>query len=346
MLVGEAALDQSPDKRRAQLGRNDLLDPGTIEPARGQLALHQPDDVAALAHPAKRILQPLGEPVVTTAKILGQLHAPQLAQSAGGDRLLERIVVGGGHLASLIHTAQKAAVDRGQSLLVDIVPQPRLDLKVGSRPQIERNQLGRALAQPVRDIFAGDDEIVAAIVDAAQHDMGVRALGVEVIERDPVELRSQVLLDLRHQAPHVGSEVGIFGAVLGGYDETELVPVAGGPLEEIIAVGAVDLRTVEFARQTLASDPVALNVAHVCAGDLTGLAVQPDEARLDHRSATAKAGETVAARQQSPDARAPPDAAALEAACLHSGLRAGEPTPPLPMQSAAISAHGASHPAL
>src|SRR3546814_10111700 len=72
----------------------------------------------------------------------------------------------------------------------------------------------------MRDILARDDEIVAAIVDPTQDDVGVRALGVEVVDRDPVELRPHVLLGLRHEAADIRLEVGIFGTVLRSEEHT------------------------------------------------------------------------------------------------------------------------------
>src|SRR3546814_2537501 len=63
----------------AQLGRNHLLDPGAVEPARGQRALHKADDVAALTHSAERFLEPFGEAITTAADVLGKVHRLQLA---------------------------------------------------------------------------------------------------------------------------------------------------------------------------------------------------------------------------------------------------------------------------
>ena len=48
---------------------------------------------------------------------------------------------------------------------------------------------------------------------------------VEVVDRDPVELRIEVLLHLPHQVADEGLEVGEPGAVLGRDDEAELVRV-------------------------------------------------------------------------------------------------------------------------
>jgi hypothetical protein len=69
-----------------------------------------------------------------------------------------------------------------------------------------------------------------------------------MVDRNPVQLRAEVLLDLRHKATDIRLEVGIFGTVFGRDDEAELVPVAGGALKEIVAVSAVGFRAVELAR--------------------------------------------------------------------------------------------------
>src|SRR3546814_651873 len=117
---------------------------------------------------------------------------------------------------------------------------------------------------------------------------------LEVVDRDPVELRPHVLLGLRHEAADIRLEVGIFGTVLGRDDEAKLVSVADRALEEFVAIGAVGFRAVELTRQSLARDPVALDVAHGRACGLSRLALQPDQAGLHHRPASAKSGKPVA----------------------------------------------------
>ncbi|EAT08818.1 hypothetical protein SKA58_16608 [Sphingomonas sp. SKA58] len=59
--------------------------------------------------------------------------------------------------------------------------------------------------------------------------------------------------------------------------------------QEFVAIGLVSFRAVEFAWQTLASDPVALDVAHMGMGSLAGLATEPHKARLHNRAASTKA---------------------------------------------------------
>ena len=145
------------------------------------------------------------------------------------------------------------------------------DLLVRARPQIERHELGRTLAQAVGDILPRDDQVLAGLIDAAQHDVRVRMLCVEVVDGDPVEPGTEALLDLRHQPPDIGLEVRIFGTVLGRDNEAKLVAIARCPLEEFLAVRAVGLRAIELAGQPLPGDPIALDVAHVCAGCLAAL---------------------------------------------------------------------------
>src|SRR3546814_13089277 len=76
----------------------------------------------------------------------------------------------------------QAPVDCRQPFLTDIVSQPRLDFLVGARPKIERHQFGRPLADAMGDILASDDQLLAGVIDAAQHDEGVGMGGVEVID--------------------------------------------------------------------------------------------------------------------------------------------------------------------
>src|SRR3546814_3599703 len=73
------------------------------------------------------------------------------------------------------------------------------------------------------DIVAGDDEIGALLVTAAQNDVGVGMAGVEVVDRHPVELRSEILLHPRHQSPGERFQILIVRAVLRADDEAELV---------------------------------------------------------------------------------------------------------------------------
>ncbi len=83
----------------------------------------------------------------------------------------------------------------------------------------------KALAQ----IVAGNDQILAAILLAAEHDVAVRVAGIVMIDRDPIELRAEVLFHLAHQSPGKILEVWIVDRVLGRDDESELTPVPVAP---------------------------------------------------------------------------------------------------------------------
>src|SRR3546814_8910779 len=82
---------------------------------------------------------------------------------------LKRVAIRRCDQAIGIHRPDQTPVDRRHPLLANVVAQPRLDFLVGARPEIERHELGRALADSVGYIFAGDDQILARVIDAAQH---------------------------------------------------------------------------------------------------------------------------------------------------------------------------------
>src|SRR3546814_10187642 len=90
---------------------------------------------------------------------------------------LKRVAIRRCDQAIGIHRPDQTPVDRRHPLLANVVAQPRLDFLVGARPEIERHELARALADSVGYIFAGDDQILARVIDAAQHDVGVRMGG-------------------------------------------------------------------------------------------------------------------------------------------------------------------------
>lgn|GEM_PF-3839928 len=99
------------------------------------------------------------------------------------------------------------------------------------------------------------------IVLSAHDDVGVRMGGVEVIDRDPIELRPEILFDLLHQAARQGFEIVVGCAVLGRDDEAHVVPVAVLTIEKGPAVGTVRIRRIEPARSPVARRSVTLDVA-------------------------------------------------------------------------------------
>ena len=69
----------------------------------------------------------------------------------------------------------KPPVDAGEPLLLHLLAKALFDLAIGARAEVQANQFGRALAQTRGDIVSHDDEILAAIVLAADDDVGPRS---------------------------------------------------------------------------------------------------------------------------------------------------------------------------
>jgi hypothetical protein len=73
---------------------------------------------------------------------------------------------------------------------------------------------------------------VAAIVSAAHDQMDVGIVSVPVINPDPIQPRSEVVLHLLDEVTSKGSKVLHLGCVVGTDDEPEVMPVITGALGE------------------------------------------------------------------------------------------------------------------
>jgi len=270
------------------------------------------DDVAALAHPPERRFHLGRQAPLRRRDFFGKAEPLEPLQPAGPQRLLKR-VLGRRPRDTLGRVlAQQGAVDVSQPFLADLFPQPILDLEIRSRAEVEPDDLGGPLAHARRHVFAGDDEVLVPVGLAADEDMAVRMAGVVVVDRDPIELGAEILLDPLHQATDERFEIVVLHAVLGGDDEAELVAAALAAREERLAVGPIQIRRIELARLPLARDAVALDVAQVRLRDLQTVAGQLDDARLDDDPPLPEGGVTVARGQHPADAGAAADAIAVE----------------------------------
>lgn len=181
------------------------------------------------------------------------------------------------------------------------------DLLLGSGSKVEADDGLGAGTDTVGDIVPGDDEIMAALILAAKDHMAVRMAGVEVIDRDPVELRPEVLFHVGHQPPYQGLQVFVPVAVLGRDDEAELVAVAVRAFEEAFARHAIRLGPVKPSPLAFARRAVAFEVTHVRTRRRQTFAELHD-ARLDDNAAAARTPRPQHAR----DPAAAPDACAGE----------------------------------
>src|SRR3546814_1406034 len=137
------------------------------------------------------------------------------------------------------------------------------DLTLGTRAEPVSCQLRSTGAHAAADVVAGDDQVLTAVVLAAQYDVGVRIVGVPVVDGDPVEPGAQIQFDLLHVGTGEGGKVAEFKRVVGREDEAELVAVAAAAPLEVAGIGLVHVGAIELAALAVAGDAIAFDVAQV-----------------------------------------------------------------------------------
>jgi hypothetical protein len=188
----------------------------------------------------------------------------------------------------LLHLCQHSPIDAGEALSRNLGPKFCPQLQIGLRAKLQRDELLRPQPHPVGDVVLGDDQVLAEIIATADEHMAVRMPGVEVIDRDPVQLRAEVLLHLPHHVAGKGTQVGKLLGVLRSDDEPELVAVLPAAFDEGLTVGFIDGSAVEPAALAVARGAVALQVAEVGVGGATAC-LQPHDPRLHHDPAHPRA---------------------------------------------------------
>ncbi|MER8727542.1 hypothetical protein NKH50_25220 [Mesorhizobium sp. M1027] len=214
----------------------------------------------------------------------------------------------------MVAHAEQLPIDAGEAFPLHFLAQALLDLAVRSRAKVEADQLGRPFTDSRRDVVSRDDKIFAAVVLAADDNMGMRMTSVEMIDSDPVELGAEVFFHVRHEAPRERLEVVILDAVFRCDDEAELMPVPIGTIDEGLAINAVAVGAIELARLAFAGDAVALEVAKVCTCPVNTLAGQLDDTRLDDGAPLPKRRVGVARSENGGSSPAAPRPASDEAA--------------------------------
>src|SRR5204862_219061 len=141
-------------------------------------ALHRADDIALLTHPAQDRFEIAVERPTAGSLLTRKAKLRQCAQPPGAQRLLGWIAMHGAHESIFIDRAEQAAVDASEAMLVDLIAAGRVDLGIGTWAKVEVDQFGGALAQPMAEIIAGNDEILAAFVFPPDDDVGVGMAGV------------------------------------------------------------------------------------------------------------------------------------------------------------------------
>ena len=93
--------------------------------------------------------------------------------------------------------------------------------------------------------------------------MNVRLIGVPVIDRNPVDARTEISFDAGHQLAGERAQVDHLGRVLGRYDEAEMVSIVLAPLGECRDVGGIAPRIEHASVRPVAGHAVALQIAEV-----------------------------------------------------------------------------------
>ncbi len=154
--------------------------------------------------------------------------------------------------------------------------------------------------------------------------MAVRIVGVEMIDRHPVEARVEVALHPGHQVAHEGFEVVELGPVLWRDDEAELVAVAVAAFQELLAIGLVACRVIELAGLAVARDAIALDVFEVRLRGSDALVPELDQPRLDDDATPAGDPPTSHRRARAPSAAPPNPRSTERQAAATSEPRPGE----------------------
>src|SRR5581483_2422261 len=168
-----------------------------------------------------------------------------------------------GHQDTVLGPGEQSAVQPGEALLLDLAGKLLQALHVALGTELQRHKGPGAGAHAMADVVAGDHQIAALIVTAADHNVRVGVPGIEVVDGHPVEPGVEILLHLPHEVADEGLEIRDPGAVLGRHDEAELMRVAFRAIEERVAVNVIPAGIVEPARLTVAGDTVPLDVAQV-----------------------------------------------------------------------------------
>jgi hypothetical protein len=229
----------------------------------GQLPMHGLDDVAALPHATQGRLEIAREPPDAGFGLTGKTQAFERSQPPHAQYMALPIALW--RVRQRQHPAPCVAEDRpvepGEPLLVDLAFELADRVELGLRPKLPRKEIACPLPHAVGNVVAGDHEVLAAFVLAAEYDMGMWMPRVEMIHGHPVELGAEILLHLPHQIADEGLEIGELGAVLGRDNEAELVAILSAALHEVLPVRLVGRRIVNPARLPSRRDTVALDVA-------------------------------------------------------------------------------------
>ena len=162
--VRQSARDHPPGDPAVRRRRDYLVRLRALEPLCGELALHGPDDVPALAKRAQPLFQAFRKPPPAAAQGLGKAERLKLLEASGAKAHGERDRAAPARRRGLI------VIDRISARSIDV----RRSASTSSRrlrrmsnccrgPRSRVTRLGQALAHPVADIVARDAQAAALV---------------------------------------------------------------------------------------------------------------------------------------------------------------------------------------
>ena len=181
------------------------------------------DDLAILDANLRPLHTPRIENPCVRPHLLGQPHRLECRHAR---HQKPRLDVGGISVANLytafLRPPRDLLIERRKSLLEHLSLMPPLHLALSLRTQLFGRQFLRAPPKTVADVAPTQSELVSVEVDAANHHVRVRVVGVVVVHRRPLEPAPEILFNALHVRAHVGGEVKLL-RVLRSDDDSELV---------------------------------------------------------------------------------------------------------------------------
>jgi hypothetical protein len=113
------------------------------------------------------------------------------------------------------------------------------NLMLRLRAEFDRDQFLGARAQTSADVVAGDYEVGALFVDAADEEMDMGVIRVPVIDGYPIEPRAEIGLHLFGKVAGESPEVGHVASIFGRDDDPKMMAVVLAPIRESRAIGTV-----------------------------------------------------------------------------------------------------------
>jgi hypothetical protein len=172
-------------------------------------------------------------------------------------------------------------IEPGPSVCLDLGVETAADFDIGPWSKFLGDQVSGTGAHALADVVPPDHQVAPIIGLAAHDDVDVGILSVPVINRDPVELGSEVSLGLSHQIAREGLEVREPICIIRGHDEPEMMAIPLASIGERPMIGIIVLGIEHSPGGPIPGHAVAAEIAEVRAERRPPHSM-PYDTRLDH----------------------------------------------------------------